>query len=123
RFLTECPSVAYKLENDEFSRKDLHVLVDEFNICIDTKSTAQEKVISIKQAQTKKINHWDNLYDKVNALADFNGKGDALEMINEIKSKISRAEKIPNFMVEGLKESLKTTAPQEDLNNALNELK
>src|SRR5690606_16009530 len=76
RFLTECPSVAYKLENDEFSRKDLHVLVDEFNICIDTKSTAQEKVISIKQAQTKKINHWDNLYDKVNALADFNGKGD-----------------------------------------------
>lgn len=123
KFLSECPEIATKLDNGDYSRKDLHTMIDDFNNCIDRKSIRHKNVIAQAKTQIKKLDRWDSLEEKVNALKDFEGKTDALEMINEIRNKISRAEKIPNFMVEGLKESLRATPLQADLDSALTELK
>ena len=122
KFLTECPAVATKLDNDAYSRKDLTVLLDEYNSCIDLNSEDRNKAIATKKEQTKKASPWAALEQKVQESPEFKGKADAIEMIQEIRNKISKCEKVPNFMIEGLKSSLADTAMTEELNLALAEL-
>jgi len=81
-----------------------------------------DKEIAKKAEQSKKINSWDVLEDKVKNQSDFEGKESALEMIGEIKHKIANAERIPNFLVEGLKAQLRDPEFKAELENALKEL-
>jgi hypothetical protein len=55
---------------------------------------------------------------------EFEDKATALEIINEIKIKIRRDEKIPTFLMDGLKESLKDqdSSIKEILEKALQQL-
>jgi hypothetical protein len=73
----------------------------------------------VQQSTEKVISVWDILEGKVKAEADFEGKSNALDMISEIKSKVARSEKVPNFLVEGLKSTLTQDAFKADLENAL----
>ena len=75
-----------------------------------------------EKEQTKKASPWAALEQKVQESPEFKGKADAIEMIQEIRNKISKGEKVPNFMIEGLKSSLADTAMTEELNLALAEL-
>ena len=52
----------------------------------------------------------------------FAEKENALEMIGEIKNKISTSQKIPNFLIEGLKNSLNKNEFKAELDSALNSL-
>lgn len=122
KFFAECNAVVSKLENDTYGRKDLNVIIDEYNNCISGKSAAQGREITKKQEQVKKISPWDDLKEKVTSAADFAGKTDALDMIEEIRNKISRSEKVPNFMIEGLKSSLAPAGLQSELEAALKEI-
>jgi hypothetical protein len=72
--------------------------------------------------QEKVIGVWDVLEQKVKAEPDFEGKSNALDMIAEIKGKVSRSEKIPNFLIEGLKSTLTQETLKTDLENALKEI-
>ena len=122
KFLTECPAVSLKLDTDVYGRKDLTIIIDEYNACIAGNTAAQNRALAQIQEQTKKSSPWESLREKVEA-ADFSGKADALEMIDEIRKKISRSEKVPNFMIEGLKSSLSGTTLQTELDAALNEIR
>jgi hypothetical protein len=62
------------------------------------------------------------LEDKVNAQADFPEKANALDMIREIKNKVSKNEKVPNFLTEGLKNAVAETPLKDDVDNALKQL-
>ena len=75
--------------------------MDGYNEYIESRTIDHEKVIVQQQEQTTKISVWDSLEESIKA-KDFKGKTDALEMIGEIKEKIRREEKIPNFLLEGL---------------------
>jgi hypothetical protein len=50
------------------------------------------------------------------------GKSNALDMIAEIKSKVGRSEKIPNFLIDGLKSTLTQDVFKTELENALKEI-
>jgi len=43
-------------------------------------------------------------------------------MIAEIKGKVARSEKVPNFLIEGLKSTLTQEVFKTDLENALKEI-
>ena len=43
-------------------------------------------------------------------------------MISEIKGKVSTSQKVPNFLIEGLKNTLNQDVFKTDLDNALKEL-
>jgi hypothetical protein len=122
KFLSECNAVVSKLENDVYGRKELSIIIDDYNKCIEGKSAERGREIVQQKEQVKKISPWDELSNKVKNAADFSGKADALEMIEEIKNKISRSEKVPNFMIEGLKSSLSGTTLQPELETALKEI-
>jgi hypothetical protein len=122
RYVADCPELKAKIDVGELGKRDLENIVDEYNRCIAGNTRSYEKVIVQERVQSKKISAWDVLEEKIKAKEDFEGKADALDMITEIKSKIKSEEKVPNFMLEGLKRSLANAGMAEELQNALNEL-
>ncbi len=121
-FLEDCPSVVEKIDNGDLGKRELDQIVDAYNECINDKTIDYGKLAAEKEEQDKIINAWDILEEKVNSQSDFEGKKDALDMITEIKSKISRSENIPNFLLDGLKDSLGQDTFKEELENALKEI-
>lgn len=122
RFLQDCSDVSERIDNGTLGKRELHTIVDEYNACIEQRTQQTNQLTSQKQVQQKKSNVWDTLEEKVKAKPDFTGKTDALEMIGEIKGKISRNEKVPNFMIEGLKDALSSADVNAELEMALKEL-
>jgi hypothetical protein len=123
RFLSDCSSVSTRIDQGDLGKKELNNIVDEYNLCISSRTQDASQAMARRQEQIKKSSPWDNLEDKVKAEPDFNGKKDAIDMITDIKGKIARSEKVPNFLLEGLKSSL-TTQPglKEALDAALKEV-
>ncbi len=119
KFLSDCPGVAEKLDKGDYSKKDLHKIIDEYNACIDANTVDHGKIIAVQQVNQEVIGVWDVLEGKVKAEPDFEGKSNALDMIAEIKGKVARSEKVPNFLVEGLKSTLTQETLKPELENAL----
>lgn len=123
RFLDDCPDVSDKIENDVFNKKDLDQIVDEYNACIENRTGGSQPVVARKPVlQTKTSEAWNALENKVKSEPDFAEKSNALEMITEIKSKISASQKVPNFLIEGLKSALPQDVFKTELENALKEV-
>ncbi|MBT1708789.1 hypothetical protein KK062_11170 [Fulvivirgaceae bacterium PWU5] len=122
RFLDDCEEVSAKVENGMLSKKDLDVIIDEYNQCIEQRTQAREKAVATRVEAVKKISSWDVLEEKVKTYETFEGKESTLEMITEIKNKIARGEKVPNFLTSGLKSSITQPDLQEALNNAIKDL-
>ena len=122
RFLSDCSSVSTRIDQGDLNKKDLNEIVDQYNLCITARTRDASAAMTRRQEQAKKASPWDDLEEKVKAEADFDGKKDALDMIAEIKGKISRSEKIPNFMLEGLKSSLPQPTLKDALDAALKEV-
>jgi len=128
RFLEDCPVVADKIDSDVLNKKDLHKIIDEYNACIDNQTAYQKNVVEekptreVKPVRPETASAWDALENKVKSQADFAEKENALEMISEIKNKISASQKIPNFLIEGLKSTLNQDVFKAELENALKEI-
>ena len=120
KFLEDCPDVVTRIKEGELTRKNLPEVIDAYNACVGDRTVDHEKVIAEKKEQTTVISAWDALEVQVEA-ADFSEKNNALEMIAEIRKKIRDKEKIPNFLVEGLKSSLQSTGLTAALDKAIEE--
>ena len=120
KFLEDCPSVTERIKSGELNKKNLTELIQVYNGCVQNRTTDHENVIAVRQEQTSKISAWDDLEERIRE-KEFSEKNNALEMIAEIRKKIQRRESIPNFLVEGLRNSLKETGLATDLDKALAE--
>jgi hypothetical protein len=119
-FLEDCPEVAAKIDDDVLHKRDLNKIIDEYNACIDRPVAKAQAVVTQKPAQPAvNVDAWDALENKVKSEPDFAEKENALEMISEIKSKLAASQKIPNFLIEGLKSSLSQEKFKAELENAL----
>lgn len=103
KFLADCPAVVAKIESGELSRAKLTQLLEEYNACVETKNTS---LLAVKKSSAGNTT-WTDLESAVKALPEFDKKSDALEMIREVQSKVSKNENIPSFLINGLKDSLK----------------
>jgi hypothetical protein len=121
-FLADCPDVVAKIDSGSLGKRDLVEIVTVYNKCIDDRTSSTTSARTQTKAAQDKNAVWVVLEEKVKTI-EFQEKGNALDMITEIKNKISRNENVPNFMIEGLKSSLGGVAVQPELDNALNELK
>lgn len=109
RFLSDCESIEAKIESGALSKQNLEAIVDEYNSCLATKSTQPVTPAATAPVAEQKATNaaWAQLEKEVSALEGFSQKSDALEMIRDIQTKLSRNEKIPGFLVNGLKDVLK----------------
>jgi hypothetical protein len=123
KFLEDCGDVSSKIESGDLSKKDLEEIVTIYNKCIDdrTNNVAQVRAQQIEASII--VNSWDALETKVKESGDFEGKASALEMITDIKGKVGRSEKVPNYVIDGLKSILSSQENlKENLEKALADL-
>lgn len=115
RYLDDCPTVADKIESDILNKRDINEIVDQYNACIVTRSntiaqpSGPAPAAATKTAPTversEKVGVWETLESKVKD-ADIAEKENALDMIAEIKNKVNSNQRVPNFLIEGLKAAL-----------------
>jgi hypothetical protein len=124
KYLSECPTVSEKIESGELGKLEIEEIINQYNACIDRNTSMHNLIIENEKDQAEKLKPWTELENSLNNGGEFEDKATALEMINEIKIKLQREEKVPGFLVEGLKESLKDQDPpiKEILEKALQQL-
>ncbi len=122
KFLSECPEVTSRIASGELSKTKINEIIDQYNACIDSNTKKQTAVQTIEPPVSTVA--WDTIAVNVTRLDAFEQKANVLEMITEIRSKIKRGEKIPEFLTEGLKDALKDQpSVKEILGKALMEIK
>ena len=122
QFLEDCPGVVARIRSGELTKKNLSETVNSYNDCIKGRTIDHTRALAEQEQQHTKINAWDSLEEKIRE-KDFSDKNNALEMIAEIRKKIERQEAIPNFLVEGLRNSLRETGLGEELQTALDQVR
>lgn len=127
RYLEDCPVVSDKIESDQFNKRDINEIVEEYNQCIAARSNAIASPAPSAATTNKtqpspenndKLKTWEALENKVQS-ADFAEKQNALDMISEIKNKVSMNQRVPNFLIEGLKSALQADEYKTELEAAL----
>jgi hypothetical protein len=121
-FLEDCPTVVAKIDAGELGKRDLNQIMDEYNQCIENNTIDHEEAIATQAEHDRVLGAWDVLEEKVKSSEALDSKTTVLEMISEIKSKISKSEQIPNFLINGLKQHLSADEFKIALENALKEL-
>ena len=118
RFVEDCPEISEQVKAGEYSKKDITEVIDRYNACVANRTVDHQQVIAVRQEQNTQLDAWEALEEEVRK-KEFAEKDNALEMITEIQKKIQRRESIPNFLVEGLKSSLRDTGLADQLDKAL----
>jgi hypothetical protein len=124
-FLKDCEEAAEKIEAGKYSRKDIELIISDYNTCLEGK-TINEVATAVPpktdvpatgiQAQ------WIDFRAKVNSHGEFSGKADALEIMDDITQKLGRNEKVPNFLMQSLRSSLKETDLNQEMEMLLAEI-
>lgn len=118
-YLSDCPEVAEQISEGNLSRNDLDDIINQYNLCIDQHTSSRQQEIPEKakdEVPVEKLNPWSELESAIKATESLTDKESILEMITEAKLKVGRGEKLPNFLIEGLKKSL---AQKSDLSELL----
>lgn len=126
-FLDDCDEVADKIEAGGYTRKDLEQIISDYNTCIEGKTsnnkvvvTATPPVVDVPASGIQ--TQWIQFKEKVVSHPEFSGKADALDIMDDISKKLSRNEKVPNFLMQSLRSSLKETDLNEELEALLTEI-
>lgn len=105
-FLADCEEISARVESGELKKSDLEEIVDGYNLCIQRRTVTVKRDIEQHFEAKSTLSVWEDLEQAVKTGDDFEGRGTVLEMISDIKNRISRKEKVPNFIQEGLRSAL-----------------
>ncbi len=98
-YLEDCPTIREKIKSEDYGKKDLEKIVDEYNLCLDEKTHAA----AAGAFTNPKLEALESLKNKVKNLDSFSSKKDALDLIKDITQKVNNKEVIPNYLLEALK--------------------
>lgn len=123
-FLIDCRSVREKLEKGEYSKRNIDQIIDDFNACMDGNSQALMKAGAAASEAKQKSLPLEELRKTLEGLSDFTARKDALDLINDMISKINSAQAIPNYQLDALKGYLQgNEATKQGLEKFLDSLK
>src|SRR5258708_15929679 len=110
KFLEDCPEVHDRITNGELPKRDLEKIVDLYNTCLQTKTETliTTKPVVAPSFSSEKILAIKKLSEKVEA-ENFLTKKDVLDLLKDMRGKVSKNEAIPNYLTEGLKSYLADT--------------
>lgn len=102
-YLDDCPTIKEKIKREDYGKKDLEKIVDEYNGCLDEKTRAAAPTAAVAASVNPKLNALESLKTKIESVENFPSKTDALDLIRDITQKVANNEVIPNYLLEGLK--------------------
>ena len=123
-FLKDCSSIKQIIETRDFKRKDIDELLKVYNQCIENQ-TGQNQNIQTQVSETDPtLIALNTLKDKLTKDTELKNRKDALDVTNDITSKVKNGQKVSNYLIEGLKEFLKDSpAYQSDIETIASLLK
>ncbi len=107
KFLEDCPTVSERVKNGDFNRNEIEKIIDEYNTCLQFKSTKRNAEVPSSTVILTNTQEVDNLMKKVEEAPDFATKKDALDLLKDLSSKVYRDEILPNYLVKELRTNLK----------------
>ncbi len=120
RFLEDCGDISERISSGDLTRKNLEEILREYNSCITNRTKEKQAIIVTKIENKEKADPWQTLDEKIKNTAEFDGKSTALEMVAEVINKVTKNEKVPSFVIDGLKNVLRNQEQlKEPLENAL----
>jgi hypothetical protein len=119
-YLEDCPQVVDEINAGKVGRTDLAKIIQQYNDCIEQNTLVSKSEITPESVgESKLAKAWDELRLAVEHESGLEDKTTDLEMISEAIAKVQQNEKVPNFIINGLKKSFKDfTALQELLTKA-----
>jgi hypothetical protein len=111
-FLNDCARVKEMVDKDELGRKDLDRIVDEYNLCL-----AQQSPQAFAITENPTLSALSKLNTRLQA--DSSAPKDAVDILKDIYRKVKDRQEVPNYLLEGLKNSL---AGRDDYKGDLEEL-
>lgn len=105
KYLSDCKDVSARIEKGDFGKRDLENIIDLYNVCIQTKTESMAIKTQPVVVDSEKVLAVKNLAAKVESESLLTKK-DALDVLKDIQSKVSKNEAIPNYLIEGLKSYL-----------------
>jgi hypothetical protein len=116
-FLEECSSIKNKIEQDKLGKRDLEKIIDEYNLCLDQQTSTL--LVSREDPRLVALNTMSARFEKDTTITS-----DARDIIKDLYTKVRENKTIPNYLIEGLRESLKDRKEyQEDLEILIAKLK
>ena len=99
-FLSECNSIQQKIEEGQLGRNDLDKIVDEYSRCLVQQT--QQAFVSTTDPRLNAISTFRDTLSKDTAVSP-----DAQEILRDIYLKVKDGKSVPNYLFEGLRETLK----------------
>ncbi|MBL7846793.1 MAG: hypothetical protein JNL40_04945 [Cyclobacteriaceae bacterium] len=116
-FLSECASLKSKIEQEQLGRKDLDKIIEEYNRCLELQTN--QVFIPSENPKISAVNAFNEKLSQ-----DATVPSDARDMLKDIYSKLKEGKSVPNYLLEGLRETLKNhPAYQKDLEELIAKLK
>jgi hypothetical protein len=116
-FLNDCPRVGDIIEKEQLGRKDLDRIIDEYNRCI-----YQQTPNSFAVTESKALSALSKMNQRFQK--DATVPTDAVDILKDIYGKVKDGKQVPNYLLDGLRNSLSGRADyQEDLEALLKLLK
>ena len=110
-FLGDCEAVKLKIENGEYKRKDLEKILDDYNSCISSqtemRALAKAGKPSLSGDEMANVEKFSRFINKVAVNKEFNGDEELMEMLNDVKEKLSTKAPIPGYLSGAITDKLK----------------
>lgn len=99
-FLSECASIKTRIEEEQLGRKDLDKIIDQYNDCL-----ANQTHQAFSVSEDPKLTAINSLQQKLSK--DNSAPADAMDILKDLYLKVKDGKPVPNYLLEGLKETLK----------------
>ena len=109
-FLADCEAVKVNFEDGKYKIKDLDQILDDYNDCIDVRTKDRmiltQGNITTTEENTTKITEVDSLIASVKATEKLPNQSEVVDMLNDVRQKLSNNEALPGYLVGALKGAL-----------------
>ncbi|KYG73007.1 hypothetical protein [Roseivirga echinicomitans] len=111
-YLSDCKEVSDRIEEKELKRGDIDQIVEDYNGCIALKNSTQQEAVSYYKPATSKISKTmeallQDFEDTLKTSKQVEDKGQVSEMFSDFSSKIKKGEKVPEYLINALKDAIK----------------
>lgn len=112
-FLEDCPETVDDITSGNLNRNTLEEILNHYNACIEKMSSL--RVAAAQPLPQLDVSAWQSFETEIRTTENLSDKETLLEMVGEAKAKAERGEKIPNFLLSGIKKSIEGKTDLEEL--------
>lgn len=106
KFLDDCNTTLQKFENNEYKKNVLLPIVKDYNNCIDKNTNEVIEKIAEEKTEEQILTELNTIKERIDSSKLIQEKADLIEMIADIKSKVERKEKFPNYLIKLFREQI-----------------